>query len=85
MIVASERGYYGKEFKGARGVTQGYPLSPTIFKVVVDAVVRQWVTVMVGGAEKWGECGQEGRHQNYLFYGDYCMFASSYFIAPGCI
>ena len=36
-------GYYGTAFKGARGVTQGDPLSPTIFNVVVDAVVRHWL------------------------------------------
>ena len=33
--------------KGFRGVTQGEPLSPTIFNVVVDVVVRHWVEVMV--------------------------------------
>ena len=38
-MVAQAGGYYGTGFKGARGVTQGDPLSPTIFNVVVDAVV----------------------------------------------
>ena len=33
-----------KLLKGERGVTQGDPLSPTIFNVVVDAVVQHWVT-----------------------------------------
>ena len=32
-------GYYRTGFKGARGVIQGDPLSPTILNVVVDAVV----------------------------------------------
>ena len=36
---------------GAWGVMQGDLLSPTIFSVVVDAVVRHWVSVMVEGAE----------------------------------
>ena len=49
-MVARAGGYYGAALKGACGVTQGDPLSPTIFNVVVDAVVRQWVTVMVEGA-----------------------------------
>ena len=38
-MVARAVGYYGTAFQGARGVTQGYPISPTIFNVVVDAVV----------------------------------------------
>ena len=42
-MVAREGRYYGTEFKGERGVTQGEPLSPTIFNVVVDAVVRHWL------------------------------------------
>ena len=42
-------GYYRSAFQGFRGVTQGYSLSPTIFNVVVDAVVRHWVYVMVEG------------------------------------
>ena len=51
-MVASTGGYYGAAFKGARGVTQGDPLSHTIFNVVVDVVVRHWVTVIVEGAEE---------------------------------
>ena len=42
-MVARAGRYYGKGFKGERGVTQGDPLSPTIFNVVVDAVVRHWL------------------------------------------
>ena len=42
-MVARAGLYYGKGFKGERGVTQGDPLSPTIFNVVVDAVVRHWL------------------------------------------
>ena len=39
------------------GVTQGYPLSPTIFNVVVDAVVRHWFTLAVEEAETRGGGG----------------------------
>ena len=39
-------------FEGARGVTQGDPISPTIFNVVVDAMVRHWVTMALDEAEK---------------------------------
>ena len=64
-------------FKGNQGVTQGDPLSPTIFNVVVDAVVRHWLSVMVEGAEEQGKLGQEGMHQNDLFYADDGMVALS--------
>ena len=69
--------YYRTAFVGERGVTQGDPLSPTIFNVVVDAVVRNWVTGMVEAAEAKGETGREGRHQLELFYADDGMVVSS--------
>ena len=40
--------YYGSPFKGYRGVTQGYPLSPTIFDMLKDAVIRHWVILVEG-------------------------------------
>ena len=46
-MVERVGGYYGADFKGDKGVTQGNSLSPTIFNVVVNAVVRHWVAVMV--------------------------------------
>ena len=76
-MVARVGGYYGEAFKGAWGVTQGDPLSPTLFNLVVDAVVRHWVTMAMAEAEKQGERGNEGRHQADLFYADDDMVASS--------
>ena len=76
-MVARAGGYYRTAFQGERGVTQGDPLSPTIFNVVVDVVVCNWVTVVVAGAEERGERGKEGRHQAALFYEDDDMVASS--------
>ena len=49
-------------------MTQGDPLSPTIFNVVLDDVVPNWVTVVIAGAEERGERGQKGRNQAALFY-----------------
>ena len=49
-MVARVGRYYGTPFKGPQGVTQGGPLSPTIFNMVVDAVINNWVTLVVG----WG-------------------------------
>ena len=58
MMVARAGGYYGKGFKGRRAMTQGDPLSPTIFNVVVDAVVRHWITIAGTEAEKRRERGR---------------------------
>ena len=58
-------------------MTQGDPLSPTIFNVVADAVFRHWVTMTLDEAEKRGERGKEGRHQAALFYADDGMVVSS--------
>ena len=76
-MVVKAGGYYGTAFQGARGVTQGDPLSPTIFNVVMDALVRHWVMVVVEGVDDWGEHVQEGRHQAALFYTDDGTVASS--------
>ena len=45
--------------------------------MVVDAVVRHWVTMALANAEKRGERGKEVMHQAALFYADNGMLASS--------
>ena len=45
-MVAMAGGYFVRLLKGYRGVTQGDPLYPTIFNVVMDAVIRHWLTVV---------------------------------------
>ena len=75
-MIAKAGGYYREMFKGARGVTQEDPLSPTIFNVVVYVLVWYWVTVMMESSEEWNGRGQEGRHHNALFYADDGMVAS---------
>ena len=58
-------------------MTQSDPLSPTIFNVVVDAVVRHWLMGVIVYAEERVKLGKEGRHQADLFYADDGMVASS--------
>ena len=76
-MVARAGGYYGTAFGGERGVTQGDPLSLTIFNVVVDVVVWHWVNGVMEEAEARGEMGREGRHQAAIFYADNGMVVSS--------
>ena len=45
--------------------------------MVVDAVVRHWVTMALDDAEKRGRGGEEVRHQAALFYADDGIVASS--------
>ena len=47
-IVEIAGQYYGAPFKGHQGATQGDTLSPTIFNMVVDAVIHHWVTLVEG-------------------------------------
>ena len=76
-MVARAGGYYREGFKRFQGVTQGDPISPTIFNVVVDVVVRHWVTMALSEAEKRGGRGGEGRHQAALLYAEDGMISSS--------
>ena len=47
-FVCRTQGRYGRTFKAGRGVTQGGPLSPKIFNVMVDAIVREWLRQVLG-------------------------------------
>ena len=58
-------------------MAQGYSLSPTIFSVVVDAVVCHWILLVVGDAgEKYG-WGREVIHCAAFFFADDGLVASS--------
>ena len=63
-------------------MTQGDPLSPTIFNVVVDAVVWNWLNGLVDKAEAKGETGGQVRHQSAVFYANDGMVVSS---DPTCL
>ena len=46
-MVAREGRYFGRKFQGKSAVTQGYPLSPTVSNVVGDAVLQNWLSLVV--------------------------------------
>ena len=43
VLVCRASGYHDSPFSAERGITQGGPLSPAIFNIMVDAIVRAWV------------------------------------------
>ena len=45
-MVARDGEYYMTPFKGYRGINKRDPLSPTIFNLVVDAIILHWVKVV---------------------------------------
>ena len=46
-MVVRAGGYFGLPFKCYCGVTQEYPLSPTLSNVVLGAIIRHWVTLVL--------------------------------------
>ena len=56
-MVARAGRYFEHLFKGYQGVTQGDPLSPTIFNMVVDAVICHWVMVVTSAEAGMGGLG----------------------------
>jgi exonuclease III len=42
QVVARQSGYHSSPFRVSRGVTQGDIISPMIFNIVVDAIIRYW-------------------------------------------
>ena len=61
-MMAQAGGYYGSPFCGERGVTQGEPLYPKIFNVVLYAVVCHWGSLLV--AEREEQEGGESSSDN---------------------
>ena len=75
-MVAQVGRYYGAPIKGSRGFTKGDPISPTIFNMVVCALICHWVIVSAGE-----ELGPEGfvralQTLDALFYADDRILAS---------
>ena len=75
-IVVRSRGYHGEPFTATRGVTQGDIASPTIFNIVVDAVVRYWLSMVSTAAIANHGLGIEVCNKLALFYADDGLVAS---------
>ena len=43
QVAAAQAGYFGTAFQPSRGVVQGDIISPTIFNIVCDAIIRAWI------------------------------------------
>ena len=57
-MVMNSGGYFPPPFQGIPWIQDG-PLSPTVFNVVVDSLIRYWVTVVTST-----EVGAEGLGSN---------------------
>lgn len=42
MVVPRAGGYHGRAFRATRGVTQGDVVSPMIFNIVLDCIIKTW-------------------------------------------
>jgi hypothetical protein len=62
-MVPKQSGFFGKPFRASRGVRQGDIVSPIIFNIVIDAVVRDWEVRM-------GDNGGTRRETKSQFYAD---------------
>jgi len=50
-MVPKQSGYFGEPFRASRGVRQGDIVSPIIFNIIADAVIRDWEVRMGDGRE----------------------------------
>ena len=82
-MAARLGGYYRAAFNGERGVTQGDPLSPTIFNVVVDAVVRHWLEGLQAAKEEMGTEGGGGTFLGGILRGRRNGWRNGPQMAPG--
>jgi hypothetical protein len=70
LVVAKQGGHFGV------GVTQGDIVSPTIFNIVVDAIVRNWLNLVLDDGSEVNGFGQTVQEQLVLFYADDGLLAA---------
>ena len=75
-MVARARCYYSTPFKYHKGVSQGGPLYPTIFNMVVDVFIRHWVTLLAADEEGLYVFGQAIQWMAASFYTNDSLLAS---------
>ena len=69
-LVTKAGKYYGRPFSTGRGVTQGDPISPTLFNIIVYAVVRATLQEICGPQEARQVFGWSAGEHNICFYAD---------------
>ena len=76
MVVRSGR-YFGLPLKEYHGMTQGNPLSPTLFNMAVDTVICHWVTVVALTEDGMEGLGLSILYSAAYFYANYGIFTST--------
>ena len=69
-------GNHGRPFKAFRGVTQGGPLSPRLFNIMVDVIIREWMRQVMRPKAAAEGVGLEVRKLLACFYVDDGIIAS---------
>ena len=69
---------FGRQFRTERGATQGDPVSPIIFNILVDTVVRVIILEVCGPQEAHHRFGCAAGEHNIVFYvGGGCIEGSN--------
>ena len=76
-MAAKAGRYFGRPFKGYQGVTQVYPLSPTIFNMAVDSFIRHWLMLVMPSYAGMGSIGLTIIDLVAYFYADDGLVAST--------
>ena len=70
-LVLRSGKYYSRLLHMGQGVTYGYPVTPTTFNIVVDAVVWEKLREVCGPQEPLNRMGWAAGDQDTVIYTDY--------------